>query len=238
MQFMGSKRRIAREILPIMLKDREPEQYFVDLFCGGCNLLDKVEGNRIGNDLHYYLIEMWKALQQGWIPPDLITEDEYNAFKDNKDDYPLHLIGYAGFMSFGGKWFAGYRRSVAGTKGDIKNMEYQSKNHKNVIMSQVKALQDVKFHSLDYTKVPLPENSIIYCDIPYTDTTKYKDKFDHIRFWEWAEGIAKQGHKIYVSEYQAPQGWKAVWSKDVKTNIFASNLNDKNRTEKLYTYAL
>ena len=35
MKYMGSKNRIAKYILPIMLKDRKPNQYWVEPFVGG-----------------------------------------------------------------------------------------------------------------------------------------------------------------------------------------------------------
>ena len=63
MKYMGSKARFAKEIIPILLKDRKEGQWFVDLFCGGCNLLDKVGGKRIGNDKNKYLIALWQGLQ-------------------------------------------------------------------------------------------------------------------------------------------------------------------------------
>ena len=44
MKYMGSKRRIAKDIIPIMLKDRKEGQYFYDLFVGGGNLLEKIGG--------------------------------------------------------------------------------------------------------------------------------------------------------------------------------------------------
>lgn len=44
MKYMGSKRRIANEILQIILKDRTPNQYYVEPLCGGCNVIDKVGG--------------------------------------------------------------------------------------------------------------------------------------------------------------------------------------------------
>ena len=50
MKYMGSKSRIAKDILPIMLKNRRKDQYYVELFVGGCNSIDKVDGLRIGND--------------------------------------------------------------------------------------------------------------------------------------------------------------------------------------------
>lgn len=68
MQYLGSKNRIAKHILPIILKDRKVDQWYVEPFVGGCNIIDKVKGFRLGNDSHYYLIELWKALQLGYPP--------------------------------------------------------------------------------------------------------------------------------------------------------------------------
>ena len=48
MKYMGSKARFAKEILPITLQGRKPNQYYVEPFVGGCNIMDKVKGNRIG----------------------------------------------------------------------------------------------------------------------------------------------------------------------------------------------
>ena len=64
MKYMGSKTRIANEILPIILKNRKPYQYYVEPFCGGCNIIDKVDGNRIASDKNHYLIEMWKGFNR------------------------------------------------------------------------------------------------------------------------------------------------------------------------------
>ena len=50
MKYMGSKNRIAKEILPIILKDRKENQYYVEPFCGGLGTFDKVSGLRIAND--------------------------------------------------------------------------------------------------------------------------------------------------------------------------------------------
>lgn len=69
MKYMGSKNRIAKYILPIILKERKEGQWYIEPFCGGCNLIDKVTGNRMASDSHFELIEMFRALQQGWLPP-------------------------------------------------------------------------------------------------------------------------------------------------------------------------
>ena len=43
MKYMGSKRRIAKYILPIMLEHRAPNQWWVEPFVGGGNMIDKVD---------------------------------------------------------------------------------------------------------------------------------------------------------------------------------------------------
>lgn len=59
MQYMGSKRRIANDILPIILENIQPEQYYVEPFVGGCNMIDKVKHKfKIGSDNNQYLIAM------------------------------------------------------------------------------------------------------------------------------------------------------------------------------------
>ena len=58
MKYMGSKWRIAKHILPIILEGRKDGQYYVEPFCGGCNIIDKVPGNRIANDGNPYLIAL------------------------------------------------------------------------------------------------------------------------------------------------------------------------------------
>jgi len=55
MKYMGSKNRIAKYILPLMLKYRKPNQTWVEPFVGGANMIDKVDGKRIGADLNHYL---------------------------------------------------------------------------------------------------------------------------------------------------------------------------------------
>ena len=50
MRYTGNKSRIAKHILPIILNDRKPNQWFVEPFVGGANITDKVEGFRLASD--------------------------------------------------------------------------------------------------------------------------------------------------------------------------------------------
>lgn len=64
MKYMGSKARIAKHILPIILKDRKEDQWYVEPFVGGANMIDKVDGNRIGSDLNKPLVACLDALSK------------------------------------------------------------------------------------------------------------------------------------------------------------------------------
>lgn len=233
MKYMGSKARFAKHILPIILKDRQPKQSYIEPFAGGMNMIDKVDGIRIANDQHEELMEMWQALiYENWDPPKSVSEDEYKAIKYNQDDYPKHLVAYVGFNSFGGKWFAGYRRDKQGKR------DYWAEHYRN-ITKQVPNLEGVILSCKSYTELEIPENSIVYCDPPYASTTKYRDGFDHDKFWEWCRQQSKAGHQVFISEYNAPEDFKCIWEKPAKTSFswHADNLPAKKSVERLFVYA-
>lgn len=231
MKYMGSKARIAKHILPIILKDRQPGQWYVEPFMGGCNTLDKVDNPRIGADTHSELVAMYKALQDGWMPPDLVTEDDYNGLKKSGGD---HLRGYVGFsMSFGGKWWGGYRRDKPGQHGDMENMVTQSRRSKAAAMKQIAALDGCRFVHSGYLDLDIPPNSIIYCDPPYKGTTAYRGGFDHDTFWSWCETQVAWGHKVFVSEYQAPEGWECVWHSSLSNTLSRTGVSAAK--ERLFT---
>ena len=86
----------------------------------------------------------------------------------------------------------------------------------------------------DSLEIEIPSNSIIYCDPPYASTTKYKDDFDHDKFWIWCEQKVKEGHSVYVSEYNAPNNWNCIWEKEI-TSSLTQDTGSKKATEKLFT---
>jgi len=243
MQYMGSKRKHKKEMLPIILKNREVDTPFIDMFVGGANIIDEVKGGlRIGNDIHTPLISMWKALQRGWKPPIYVTRQEYYEIKESKT-VPLYLKAYVGFCSFSSKYFAGYVNSSKIDGGRTALQYWQL--HRNFVMRQVPKLRDVKFTNYNYKYFPLhkiKEKSIVYCDIPYKSTTKYKVKtlgknkevFNHDEFFDWVrENTSKYGHKFIISEYQAPKDFKCIWAK--KTNVTSDKkTNSKYAVERMF----
>lgn len=235
---MGSKARIAKYILPIILKDRKEGQWYVEPFCGGCNTLDKVTGNRIGCDSNEYLIALFDAVSKGWIPPEFISEGDYSRIGNNKDEN-MPLTGYVGFaFSYGGKWFGGYRRDVAGTSENKELKEGNEKTQSRIsyqsITMQAEKLKGVHFIHKSYLDLNFNQPCLIYCDPPYEGTTKYKDKFNHAEFWDWCRKMKQDGHTIFISEYNAPEDFKCVWEKEI-TSSLTKDTGSKKAIEKLFT---
>lgn len=237
MKYVGSKNKIAKHILPIMLKDRKEGQWWVEPFVGGANMIDKVDGNRIGADFNEYLITLHEALQDGWIPPDYVSEEEWREVKTHMDDkYPKHYIAFVRIgCSFGADWNGGFARNVKKDKPDAELLNRTTKSYcgqsKRNMLKQVPQLRDVLFMNVSYNELYIPPESIIYCDPPYEGTLGYKDEFNHEEFWTWCRMMWCEGHTVFVSEYNAPDDFTCVWEQEVNVNISSQG----KRVERLFT---
>ena len=229
MVYMGSKNRIAKELIPIITKDLKPNQWYVEPFVGGANMIDKIEHPyKLGADNNKYLIALLEAVQNGQELPEHITKDEYIAVKTNKDNYPDWYVGFVGFIcSFRAKFFGGYSGYYTTKTGIQRN--YIKERINNILKQN---LDGIKLVCSSYDALDIPANSIIYCDPPYNGTTKYKDSFDSDAFWQWCRDKAKEGHSVYVSEYNAPEDFKCIWEKQINSNLGGTS---KTATEKLFT---
>lgn len=229
MKYMGSKNRHAKELLPIILKNRYEGQCYVEPFVGGANMIDKVEGWRIGADLNEHVITLFKGLQDGFLPPDEVSEAEYQAARTAPESPTKAFIGFG--CSYSGKWFGGYARGND-NKGLPRNYCAESKRN---IMRQKPKIDGVEFRHKCYRELLIPAQSLIYCDPPYAATTKYRDSFDHADFWQWCRENVRQGHDVFVSEYQAPDDFICVWEKQVNSSL-TKNTGAKKNVERLFQH--
>ena len=229
MVYMGSKNRIAKELIPIITKDLKPNQWYVEPFVGGANMIDKIEHPyKLGADNNKYLIALLEAVQNGQELPEYINKDEYIAVKTNKDNYPDWYVGFVGFVSsFRAKFFGGYSGYCTTKTGIQRN--YIKERINNILKQN---LDGIKLVCCSYDALDIPANSVIYCDPPYNGTTKYKDSFDSDAFWQWCRDKVKEGHTVYVSEYNAPEDFKCIWEKQINSNLGGTS---KTATEKLFT---
>lgn len=202
MQYLGGKSKIRKELSKFLESVRSSDQTYFEPFVGGGWVLQEMAGKRIASDGNKALIAMYQALQDGWIPPDFVSEDEYKQVKlACCTNDPLYA--FCGFgVSFAGKWFGGYARSEGKT--------CYAATSKRSLLKQLPLIRDVEFIQGLYTEHE-PKGMLVYCDPPYANTTQYGafDGFDHKVFWdkmrEWA-----RCNTVVVSEYEAPDDFVCV----------------------------
>ena len=102
-------------------------------------------------------------------------------------------------------------------------------------LQQLKQLEQLELHSLSYDEVTIPEGAVIYCDPPYRGTAEYAEgAFDYDKFWQWVRDTSKK-HKIYVSEYQAPDDFKVLLAFPQKSTLARGIQKHQDQpTEKLF----
>lgn len=230
MQYFGGKSRISKRLsaeLNGMLSKGQP---FVDMFCGACNVITKICPRRIrvANDIQEEIVALMIYAAAGGSFPSNISEEEYRRVKSDPRA-PMWYKGFAGFgCSFAGKLWGGYARSSVG-----RNINY-CMSAKNSLLKKAKLLQGVRFSCADYREAPIPEGSLIYCDIPYKNSTGYASGgFDHEAFYDWA-----RARNTVVSEYlkNVPSDARVVWETKSKMDIRSGDNSRKPTTEVLFRW--
>lgn len=214
MHYFGGKSKISKDLANV-LNPVTKDKTFVDLFCGSCKIVEKIHtaSSRMANDNNPYLIELLKAIQNGWEPPTVVSEEQYKYTMSHLEENPV-LSGFVGIgCSFGGGWNSGYARRK-------KQYYNYAKGAYNTLLRQKQKLNGVLFTSCDYNKALIPAGAVVYCDPPYKGTTNkyYAREFDYNAFIEWVE-INKDKYDIYISEYkenlaQWPSSYEITWEKE------------------------
>lgn len=240
MRYVGSKNRLSKELAPIIQSYITNDTVgYLEPFVGGANMIDKIEcKKKVGCDIHRQLIALLQFAQENVDQiPDRILEDEYKQVQQNKEKFPDWYVGLVGFCaSFGAKYFGGYARNSRNdnsgewSAGAIRNLKKQVPNLHNI------EFRNIKFQDLPLDKI---RGCVIYCDIPYRGTTKYKtEKFPYEEFYSWIKS-ASVYNTVLISEYSMPDEFTCIWQREVKTMINSNKAvgdSKNNRIEKLFTY--
>ena len=235
MQYMGSKNRISKQIVPIIQSYiNENTKGYIEPFVGGANVIDKIEHkNKIGCDIHKNLIALLKECQTDREFPSTISEDEYIKVKNNPEEYEDWYVGLVGFCgSFGSKYFGGFarRKPLNEISYDVPSEAIRSLEKQRI------DLKNIKFLNMSFLNLPKEKiiGYVIYCDPPYEGTTKYKtNMFPHSDFWDWVREMSKD-NIVLVSEYNAPKDFECIWEKEHKTGLQVGK--QQTRIEKLFIH--
>lgn len=254
--YKGSKNKIAKWVI-----EQLPEaDTFVDLFAGGCAVTHAaLESGKykhiIANDIEGSGIQLFIDAINGKYKDERrwISREDFFRLKDT-DPYVKWCwsFGNNGKQYLYGADIEEYKRTIheicfAETPHD-RRMAYRKAmrwlydkgylttreraNHAGDLESlqSLESLERLqRIERLDYRDVIIPDNAVVYCDIPYKGTNDYGMEFDHNAFYEWA-----RNHPCYVSEYQMPDDFTCVASKESRCT-FASINNSKKVTERIFT---
>ncbi len=226
MRYLGGKSRIAKRIAPHITNTGR--SHYVEPFVGGLAVLAEVVhafDGVVAADVHGDLIDMYRAIQQGWVPPSELSEDEYTRLRGEP---PSPLRTFAGFgASFGGKWWGGYARSPS-----RPSQNYASQTRNSLLKAKQRGCfaATVEFVHKSVFEFDVPadvdlSDFVIYCDPPYAGTTKYANtgKFDHDAFWTTAKRWSNQGALVIISEYTAPYGATLIDSFNPQSSLKAAS---------------
>lgn len=248
MRYMGSKRRIVKQIRDAILErvPVENREWYVEPFVGGMNSFQVIAPEfrqSVAADVSVDLMEMWRAvLCKGWEPPKVVSVEDYNAARHAESSAHRGFIGFG--CSFGGKWFGGYARG--GKNADGTPRAHAAESARNVLRTR-EALRDYGGFDLwccDYREcverfvdVPTLGNVTFYCDPPYAGTVGYGSEFDSGKFWEVMQNIAELGAHVFVSEYSAPDGWVPIWESALRVTVGRCGRYRHTSHEKLWVFA-
>ena len=209
MNYMGGKHRQGPKIAAFIEPYMKPEMSYVEPFCGAMGTAWRILPLAVKHGIEHIwlsdsnkaLINTWQALLNGWEPPDVVTEEMYQHYKNNRDPQDP-MTAYCGYgMSFGSKWWGGYAR-------DKKQKTDFSANAKRSTLLKT----NFKLVCCDYQDIGPIQNSIVYLDPPYAGWCKaYGVDFDHDKFWTWTGGLVDSGNMVFVTEFLAPEPWERVF---------------------------
>lgn len=236
MKYIGSKNKLAKYLVPVIesyiTKDTN---FYIEPFVGGANLIDKINfDKKIGYDIHVELIELLNFVKNNANKlPLQISKEEYINVRDNKEEYEKWYVGLIGFCgSYNAKYFGGYA-GECNTKQGVRHYDQEAIRN---LKKQSNKLKNIEFKNLDFRKIDINYiiNSVIYCDIPYKNTTDYKtENFPYEEFYNWCEKVS-ENNIVLISEYNMPEDrFKCIWQKEHKTTLDKNN-NQKERIEKLF----
>ena len=223
MRYMGSKRRLAKDLERIILDRVEvtPETTYWEPFLGGANSFERLAPHfrhAVGGDVNEDLVLMWDAaVNGGWVPPLEVSKTERDALRVSGEHSALR--GFVGFgCSFGGTWWGGPAHGGVNADGSPRNHVAESARS---VLRTVDRLGGVecKFECGDYRDIAPRRGDVVYCDPPYAGVAGYGVEFDSAAFWAWAYELAGAGVHVFVSEYQAPEGWVSVFEKRLLVTV-------------------
>ena len=248
--YKGSKQAIADWVVDHL----PPANTLVDLFCGGCTvthaaMLSGKWENFIANDIQPLAPQLFVDSIHGkytttnekrWI-----SREDFFKLKDS-DPY----VKYCWSFGNDGATYM-YGAEIEPLKKRLHELVFAETVHDRITawrafareynrsslqslerLESLQSLQRLEISSKDYRELPIPLDSVIYCDIPYNCTANnYGVKFDYGAFFEW---VCYQYVPVIISEYNIPDDRFTELASIEKIQISQGAAHQKKVQERLY----
>lgn len=216
MQYLGGKKRIAKQIADVIAVREANRGLCVEPFMGGGSVTVELARHFklvLASDSQPDLIMMWKALSVGWDPPTVVSREIYECLRNAEPSAFRAFVGFG--CSFAGRWFQGY------AKDNPAHKMWYAQAARNNLLRDIQGMGNVLFSCADYQDMYLVPGATVYADPPYANTKQYDGVgvFKPAEFWDTARAWRKAGMHVYVSEYTAPDDWTRVWSREITRNL-------------------
>jgi DNA adenine methylase len=234
MRYVGGKSRVAPKIAHLIRAGNPDATAYVEPFLGGgaaFSTFAPMFKTAVAADVVPDLVLLFQEVLDGWTPPDVVTEDDYRAFRHASPSALRGFIGYG--CSFGAKWWGGYARDRTG-KTNFAAQQGRTLARQKAALDGV----NVEIRLGDYRSLKdtaCAPGTVVYCDPPYAGTTGYAGAgaFDSAAFWSEMTGWVAAGATVFVSEYAAPDGWVVVWEGSHRQSL-QGGTDRPVTTERLY----
>lgn len=135
-------------------------------------------------------------------------------------------------------WFKAFIRYLldegeVGNNAQLQRLQSLESLQSLQSLERLQNLERLIISRLSYNEVKIPDNSVVYCDPPYRNTSHdgYDiDTFNHEAFDAW---IAKANFPVFISEYTQPKGTKKIANFSKKKLMCATD-NRQDAPEALY----
>ncbi len=238
--YQGGKQKIGKHIYNTIielenkinvLNNTKKKMSYLEPFVGFCGVLkhfvNDTDRELKACDINPDVINMWKALQDGWIPDGKCNKEKYDRLKEEKSTPERTFYGHV--CSFGGVFFNSF---INNGSRDYAEMGTRS------IIKIAQQVERVQFKQSAYQKLR-PRNKLIYCDPPYENnqiSNKMFSSFDSEEFWEIMRKWSKC-NIVIISELSAPDDFECIWKLSRPTMAAKNHSKTKQRhTEKLFIH--
>ena len=235
--YLRGKGKIARFIQDILNMPVFDGMHYAEPFLGAANVLQGVcrKASYTASDKEGLLIHLLNSVRDGKEPP-VVGKEKYDRlhklYKSGKHDINLETATAMFIYSWNAKPWGGYNDTY--NRNGKEEEQAGARRRGYMSLRESETFMKAAIKSVDYRKIDLSPNSLIYCDPPYgKGVVGYPcGAFDSDAFWGWVIDRSREGHIVIVSEYNAPSDFVCV--AEMETMCAVSGGEKKKTRERLF----